>query len=58
MGTVQDITEHKKAAEKIQMLADVVESSNDTIVTRTLDGIVTSWNKGAEQMHPGFGRLT
>jgi PAS domain S-box-containing protein len=51
VGTVQDITEHKKAAEKIQMLADVVESSNDTIVTRTLDGIVTSWNKGAEQMH-------
>ena len=51
MGTVQDITEHKKAEEKIQMLADVVESSNDTIVTRTLDGIVTSWNKGAEQTH-------
>jgi PAS domain S-box-containing protein len=38
-GIVQDITERKKAEEKIQMLADVVESSNDTIVTRTLDGI-------------------
>ena len=43
IGTVQDITERKRAEEKIQMLADVVESSNDTIVTRSLDGIVTSW---------------
>ena len=31
-GTVQDITERKKSEEKIQMLANVVESSNDAIV--------------------------
>ena len=49
-GTVQDITERKKAEEKIQYLANIVESSTDAIVTVSLDGIVTSWNKGAEQI--------
>ena len=46
-----DITERKKAEEKIKRLADVVESSNDIIITESLDGIITSWNKGAEQAY-------
>ncbi|WP_440945287.1 PAS domain S-box protein [Methanosarcina sp. T3] len=50
-GIVQDITERKEAEEKIRILADVVESSNDAIVTESLEGIVTSWNKGAEQIY-------
>ncbi len=50
-GIVQDITERKKAEEKIQSLANVVESSNDAILTISLDGIITSWNKGAEQIY-------
>ena len=50
-GTIQDITERKKAEEKIQNLANIVESSNDAIVTESLDGIITSWNKGAEQIY-------
>jgi PAS domain S-box-containing protein len=50
-GIVQDITERKKAEEKIQSLANIVESSNDAIITISLDGIVTSWNKGAEQIY-------
>ncbi|WP_449405458.1 PocR ligand-binding domain-containing protein [Methanosarcina horonobensis] len=50
-GTVQDITESKKAEEKIKILADAVESSDDAIITESLDGIVTSWNKGAEQIY-------
>jgi PAS domain S-box-containing protein len=50
-GTVQDITESKKAEEKIKTLADAVESSDDAIVTESLDGIITSWNKGAEQIY-------
>ncbi|HEY3361689.1 MAG TPA: PAS domain S-box protein [Methanosarcina sp.] len=49
-GIVQDITERKIAEEKIQYLANVVESSTDAIVTVSLDSIVTSWNKGAEQI--------
>ena len=50
-GTIQDITEFKKAEEKIQTLANAVESSNDAIVTESLDGIITSWNKAAEQIY-------
>ena len=41
-GIVQDITERKKAEEKIQRLANIVESSNDAIITLSLDGIITS----------------
>ena len=47
----RDITESKKAEEKIQTLANVVESSDDAIITKSLDGIITSWNKGAEQIY-------
>jgi PAS domain S-box-containing protein len=50
-GTTQDITEFKKAEEKILNLANIVESSNDAIVTESLDGIIISWNKGAEQVY-------
>jgi PAS domain S-box-containing protein len=50
-GIVQDITERKKAEEKIQILANIVESSNDAIITESLDGIITSWNKGAEKVY-------
>ena len=50
-GIIQDITESKRAEEKIQTLANAVESSNDAIVTVSLDGIITSWNKAAEQIY-------
>ncbi|MFI5382805.1 MAG: PAS domain S-box protein [Methanosarcina thermophila] len=50
-GIVQDITESKKAEEKIKTLANAVESSNDAIITTSLEGVVTSWNKGAEQIY-------
>ncbi|HEY3361702.1 MAG TPA: PAS domain S-box protein [Methanosarcina sp.] len=50
-GIVQDITECNRAEEKLQILANAVESSNDAIVTESLEGIITSWNKGAEQVY-------
>jgi PAS domain S-box-containing protein len=50
-GTIQDITERKIAEQKIQALANTVESSNDSIITESLDGIIASWNKGAEQVY-------
>jgi PAS domain S-box-containing protein len=50
-GTVQDITERKKSEEKIRNLANIVESSSDAIITVSLEGIITSWNKGAEQVY-------
>jgi PAS domain S-box-containing protein len=50
-GIVQDITERKKAEEKIKALADIVESSGDAIYTTSLEGIITNWNKAAEQIY-------
>jgi PAS domain-containing protein len=35
-GITQDVTERKKAEEKIQNLANIVESSNDAIITKSL----------------------
>ena len=40
--------ERKHSEEKVRQLASVVENSNDVIFAMTLDGIITSWNKGAE----------
>jgi PAS domain S-box-containing protein len=48
---VQDVTELKKAEEKIKSLVNIVESSNDAIITKSLDGIITRWNKGAEHVY-------
>ncbi|WP_048171046.1 PAS domain S-box protein [Methanosarcina siciliae] len=50
-GIVQDITERKKSEKEIRNLANIVESSNDAIGTVSLNGIITSWNKGAEQVY-------
>jgi PAS domain S-box-containing protein len=50
-GIVQDITERKKTEEKMQILANAVESSSDAIITVSLEGIITSWNKAAEQVY-------
>lgn len=50
-GTVQDITERKHAEAASAHLAAIVESSEDAIITKTLDGIVTTWNAGAQRLY-------
>lgn len=49
-GIAEDITDHKQAELIANRLAAIIQSSEDAIIGKTLDGIVTSWNLAAEKI--------
>ena len=49
-GAIFDVTERMEVDNERLKLAAIVESSDDAITSADLDGVVTSWNKGAERM--------
>ena len=51
LALVEDITEKKTAEEARFRHAAIVESSEDAIASGTLDGIIVSWNAGAQRMY-------
>lgn len=50
-AAARDISERKLAEEKINYLASIVETSDDVIIGKTLEGRILSWNKGAERIY-------
>jgi PAS domain S-box-containing protein len=50
-SAIRDITARKQAEEDASHYTAVVESSHDAIVGKDLEGVITSWNGGAERLY-------
>jgi PAS domain S-box-containing protein len=46
----RDVTERKRVDQDLGKLAAIVETSDDAIIGKDLNGVITSWNLGAERM--------
>jgi PAS domain S-box-containing protein len=54
VNVLVDLSDHQRAERTARRLAAIVESSDDAIVSKDLNGIIETWNKGAERL---FGYL-
>jgi PAS domain S-box-containing protein len=50
-GFIRDMTERERSQATQRHLAAIVECTDDAIIGKTVDGIVTSWNPGAERLY-------
>jgi len=49
-GILFDVTGSKEAEAQLQRLAAIVESSDNAIIGKNIEGVITSWNRGAEHI--------
>src|SRR5262249_50233255 len=49
-GLTRDITDRKQSEHVAQRLVSVVQSSEDAIISKDLNGVIVSWNQGAENL--------
>ena len=50
-ATVRDVTERTRGDRELQRMAAIIEYSDDAIISKTVDGIITTWNPAAERMY-------
>lgn len=51
IGYQHDITEQKRVAEKLQQRVALIDQAHDGMIAADMNGIITSWNKGAERVY-------
>jgi PAS domain S-box-containing protein len=50
-SAIRDVSVRRRTEEDLRRLASIVEFSDDAIIGKTLDGIITSWNAGAQRIY-------
>lgn len=50
-SVARDITERKQSELERRLLASIVDSSDDAIIGKSIEGIITSWNTGVEKLY-------
>ncbi|MFY9622165.1 MAG: PAS domain S-box protein [Pyrinomonadaceae bacterium] len=48
---IHDITDRKRAERELRHMASIVETTDDAVISKNLDGIITSWNPAAERLY-------